>query len=600
MVSLETLKNAISFPDNDIQSVYKELTNFYKISNFDLDNEDIKKATNEIRIVFLRNKKYDYSKKFYEFILNLKKKQTLRNAFDKYILSFNIGNDFLEKGYFDEALKIYLSILNQIESDDRTTYKIIHTHPRMISLKLNTGLIYHHKKMYDDAATYLVYVYNNTLDILNNGCDFLKINYILEDVFEDISNYYCDKQLYDKGLNILNILYNIKIYKFGINHKCTINLLYKIGDLYYSIEGYSQAKDIFTELIKIINKSKEFKDYEILKLNTMYFLGFIHVLESNNEKGYYMMLEVFNTRKKLLGLKNIQTILAYYKLGCIDLKLGKIDQAIQKLKEGYKLMIKKVDQNHHYIIDIKYNLAQAYHEKKDYASSEKLYTSIVTEFTNFFGELHINSLKFIENIAQLYYIQKKYDLAKIEWYKLIILYNKKKEVDGEKFNDYTLFEIYYNLGLTLYALNELIDAERVIKYIHSEVDNNKINSLEVLIDICKKQYKTMIVKEKTAKLTQKEKLDLKINSRYRVGLLYYYKNCFDDAERMFLKILQISVDHNANCINTIYNLSCIYYKKGDYKKSKEMLNKLLILQLKEKDKTYILEHLALIDQVNVE
>jgi tetratricopeptide (TPR) repeat protein len=599
MVSLETIKNDILLQKDSIGLIYNKLTDLYKTSNFDLDDEDIKKKTNEIRIVFLKNKEYTYSKKFYEFILNLQKKQNLRNAFKEHIISFKIGNDFLEKGYFDEALNTYMSILNKIDSDN----KIMNIHPRMISLKLNVGLIYHHKKMYDDAATYLIYVYNNTLNILNNGYDFLKINHILEDVFEDIEKYYCDKKMYDNALKILNILYNIKIYKFGIDHKYSINLLFKIGDLYYSIEGYKQAKEIFTELIQIIDrvqssdsvsqtcKSKNFKDYEILKLDTMYFLGFIHALENNNEKGYEMMLEVFNTRKKLFGPKNIQTILAYYKLGCIDLKMGKLDQSIQKLKEGYKLMIKKVDKSHNYIIDIKYNLAQAYYGKKDYENAEKIYSSVIIEFTTFFGELHINSLKFMEHIAQLYYIQKKYDLAKLEWCKLIILYHK-KEADK-----CTLLEIYYNLGLTLYALNELNEAEKIMKYINSEIDNTKINSLEVLIDVCKKQYKTLTTKEKTKKLTSKEKIDIKINSRYRIGLLYYYKDCLDDAEKLFLKILQMSVDHNINCANTIYNLSCIYYKKGNYEKSKEMLNKLLILTPNEKDKTYILEHLALINQV---
>jgi tetratricopeptide (TPR) repeat protein len=616
LVELEILKNELIVTD-DLDILYIKIFNFYKISKQDFNNEKIVNTTNEIRKLFLQKQKYEYAKSIYNFILEHRNNTLLLERkiinvddnddaeFLPHLDNYNLADTLFSQSKFNEATPIYETILQAIDNNFNPI------HHRRIKIIYKLGLIYYYSRKYADSSIMLLFVHKHLNIIFNNNkFEINKYEAQLDKMFYKMGKIFVEENKVVHALEMFNLVFYYYNKQNNNNVKYKVEIMFELGYLYYRLGKFDESVTNYLKLNDIIKNSKIYGHDHTETMRSMYNLGIVFYEQEKYDDALIHILAVYKIRRNKLGNTNISTVKAMYKLGCIYHKLKQYDNGIDKLKNAFKYMDSKNNLDDNFTIDIKYYLANIYFEQKNYEKARHEYTFILNKWNAHLKSSNIYMLQIFDKIALTYYNQEKYELAKTSWFKGL------DSLDKQFDDKIIIYDIYYHLGLTFYKLDELNDADRILKDVYfvwcdkfTPSHSKSILIKQILLQINTRRYAQYVKKNRKVinKITPNNiECDSKLvtlSIAYKMGLIYYYKNDFTLAEDIFVDLIKYQENNPEvniiETINAIYNLGCIYYKMDNFGKAVELFNHLLtiqksILNYAIENVIYVMQNLALL------
>ena len=379
------------------------------------------------------------------------------------------------------------------------------------------------------------------LDITSD--DFLEKS-LINEIKQTINQleHHCETQIGESAVEARCRILSYAIILVDVYKKSISNLIYphaKLGEAYYDIKYYEQAKEHIENAFKYNNDSNNEK-YQ--KLPEDYFLRLaIKLSKCNLElKQYETALKLANksleNNKNFFGENDISNVEIYDIIYQAEKNLNMIPEAIEHLKILYDFYTK------------------IYDEKSD------------------------KCFKSLKEIAYLYELEKQYKEA-IEYY--FKYFNRIEELDiKNKMKE--IYDIAMKIGGLYAELKEFKEAYDFLKKIDNEYNNgfNKTDKdkCEYQNFLCTLAYnlenesiylKELIALEKILDQCKKKDSNLLGNTYLNIGHIYKKQNEFDKSIEYFKKAMIIYKKSDANLLVQIHEIiKKIEKEKRDYEINK--------------------------------
>ena len=379
------------------------------------------------------------------------------------------------------------------------------------------------------------------LDITSD--DFLEKS-LINEIKQTINQleHHCETQIGESAVEARCRILSYAIILVDVYKKSISNLIYphaKLGEAYYDIKYYEQAKEHIENAFKYNNDSNNEK-YQ--KLPEDYFLRLaIKLSKCNLElKQYETALKLANksleNNKNFFGENDISNVEIYDIIYQAEKNLNMIPEAIEHLKILYDFYTK------------------IYDEKSD------------------------KCFKSLKEIAYLYELEKQYKEA-IEYY--FKYFNRIEELDiKNKMKE--IYDIAMKIGGLYAELKEFKEAYDFLKKIDNEYNNgfNKTDKdkCEYQNFLCTLAYnlenesiylKELIALEKILDQCKKKDSNLLGKTYLNIGHIYKKQNEFDKSIEYFKKAMIIYKKSDANLLVQIHEIiKKIEKEKRDYEINK--------------------------------
>jgi hypothetical protein len=512
----------------NIDLKYKKIVNIINSDNFDVDDNDNKEILKHIRICFLKNKAYDYDKEILTMIKIKQQQKLLAKYNDKFIeasLLFNTGDRTKAKDIFKDIVKNICDSASFKDSDD--TYKLM----------FKLACLYYEDKEYRDSALLFISIFKYSKE-KSEFSEFSEMKILC-----DAMGYYFLK---NNDIELVYSLFEITFYyKFKIRNdvKKDLYILNRIGDIYLLSKIYSKAKVYYLKMEDMMKKYPSIYDNKNkIKLQILYNLGSIYLIENNFEYAKEILLESYKSRKNVFGNNHDDTLKSLFKLASSEAKLGEFEISVKRLKYLSHIFKEKYGGEYLYYIDTQYVLGEIYIEQNNFEDAKTIFKNIKNVYKNNYEYSNFNIFKTIDKLALLYFKQKQYDLAIQEWIQIIQNLKTPDDFEAVLFK----YDVYYNFGLTLYKLGKIKSCEDITNYIYhfsfitfGPTNKNTLLTANLLQSLNLKRYDNYCKTMNNKKTDSIKKFYVKLNIDYFFGLSFYYNNQYDAAINYFEVLLEL-------------------------------------------------------------
>jgi len=500
------------------------------------------------------------SKSSHTAIKNLVKKHHIWQNINRFIAKFH--DELFRESVYDMILKKDLEGIHHLIA--KTIIKTFKS-----SGKNNSDIAYHYlnASKYNDAISY----YTSAGDIYQKQQLYLNA-----------------ATLYNKSADIIKSNPNLSS---EIN---IVSILEKSAAMYLECGRYKKAEDLYAQIISVIDQEKDniskakiYKDYASVKfkigdftlslelLNTSEFF----ILNDNNEDALILMSFIYNIRgviygkigdfvlqneflnkslsirKEILGENHYLTAESYSSLGYMYGDLGEFEKQLSYYQNAKKVFIKALGKKHPYIAMIYNSIGFSYGEMGKYKSQLTVYNKSLKLRLDLFGEMHPDSATVYNSLS--FCLMKCGDFS--------------KALD------------FAQKGLKI--RKELLESE------NPAISTSLLNIANIYIDLAM-PAKAKIYNREALKIIQtKLKPGHNFFAIYYTlqGRIYLVENDFKQAVKYFLKALEIYTENKQSnkVLSALLYLVITHSKLGDYKKSKEYYDKVIIQSTLIKFNTFI-------------
>ena len=333
------------------------------------------------------------------------------------------------------------------------------------------------------------------LDITSD--DFLEKS-LINEIKQTINQleHHCETQIGESAVEDRCRILSYAIILVDVYKKCVSNLIYphaKLGEAYYDIKYYEQAKEHIENAFKYNNDSNNEK-YQ--KLPEDYFLRLaIKLSKCNLElKQYETALKIANksleNNKNFFGENDISNVEIYDIIYQAEKNLEIIPEAIEHLKILYEFYSKIYDEKSDKCSNSLKEIASLYEIEKQYKEAIEYYFKYFNrieeiDIKNKMKEIYDTAMKIAGLYAELKQYKEAYDFLK----KIDNEYNNgynKTDKDKCEYQNF-MCTLAFNLNDDNIYLNELLKFENVLVQC-KKIDSNMLGKTYLNIgDIYKKQ-----------------------------------------------------------------------------------------------------------------
>jgi tetratricopeptide (TPR) repeat protein len=337
----------------------------------------------------------------------------------------------------------------------------------------------------------------NIEDIDITSDDFLEKS-LINEIKQTINQleHHCETQIGESAVEDRCRILSYAIILVDVYKKSVSNLIYphaKLGEAYYDIKYYEQAKEHIENAFKYNNDTNNEK-YQ--KLPEDYFLRLaIKLSKCNLElKQYETALKIANksleNNKNFFGENDISNVEIYDIIYQAEKNLEKIPEAIEHLKILYEFYSKIYDEKSDKCCNALKEIASLYEIEKQYKEAIEYYFKYFDkieeiEIKNKMKEIYDTAMKIAGLYAELKQYKEAYDFLKKIDNEYNNGYNKtdKEKCEYQNF----LCTLAFNLNDDNIYLNELIVFENILVQC-KKIDPNMLGKTYLNIgDIYKKQ-----------------------------------------------------------------------------------------------------------------
>ena len=303
--------------------------------------------------------------------------------------------------------------------------------------------------------------------------DQMAMSYYYNGKFEDELPYYY------KALKICKIIY-------GKAHHKTAEIYYGLGNVYRLIGEYDKSE--YFHNLGIESSEQALGRIHPATANQLNNKGLLSHIQCKYAEAEKLFKEAFDIYNKTLDTNAFQVTWSMNNIASLYYSMGNYEAAEQLLKRALKLRIPLISENSHDSRKIKFKLASIYSKQKKYEKAEKIYL----ENIEFYDSLlypsegkNFNS----KNLANLYFLQKQYHLAKKYADKAY-----KAALDFHSLNHIATMSVIVLLGDINFKLekydaaeNEYNKALKISKLLFGKNNPNTANIIGKLASVCVKK-----------------------------------------------------------------------------------------------------------------
>lgn len=493
------------------------------------------------------------------------------------MINQRMGNYFIADSMLN-SLKEYYELTKKQKSNDFVSILI-----NIAFLKLDMGENKKAQELMEEATT---------IERNNNGENTM---YYLE-LLSRKANAYSKDCKYEDGVKILeksieiakkNNFISSNIY-FHINGQLII-LYVNIGDnkkaetLIENLENtiikepkYNTTKIInyklaFLEYYKSLSKNKEYEktineidnSYTTSKTNNsidyLFFLRNYYsyfILKGDLKKGYEMVSKAIILAKNIYGENNSNLGDMYYELGCTNYQIGNYEAALNFLNKAIDIHKNNNNENSLPYSKIIQEVSLVFLKTGKYSQADSLINLVLNFEKKYLSENHPDYLSTLHNLGLSYQSNSQFEKAEFYYSQVLQIAEKRKN------------------GLQLEELQTLTN----LGNLYSEVGLQ--HSADSIFSIGEKLIETHPLKN-----------DSLTYAHFAIGRASVYRKLgyFDKAEKITISLLQFYANkkdlYQSELSTALNELSLIYAKKKQYKKSIEVLYKTLKITLDAKGRS---------------
>jgi tetratricopeptide (TPR) repeat protein len=460
---------------------------------------------------------------------------------------------------------------------------------RYVYVLMRIGDVLLISKKYKEAEPYymkIIEIMNQHQDIYNN------INEIKLKILHNLGSLYLYEDNYKDAKDILLSCYNFRRILLGNENDNTLKTLFKLASAEAKMKEYEVAVKRLTYIISVFKK-KYNMEY-LFVVDAQFVLGKIYIDQEKLEAARELFINIKNIYEKNYEYSNFNIFKVIDQLANIDFKQEKYDKAFLE----WSNIIINMDNNQEIDVilfkyDTYYNIGFALYKMAKYKSCENIMNYIYNFSYKLFGSEHKSTTVPATFLQEL-------NLNRYESYCKNM--NNKKTSEIKKF--YIKLNIDYFFGLSFYYNNQLEDTveyyQALLKIInipenHKEFDSNiQSGTIKVVFKESsqknKDEFVPPIIKKSLNIIKIEETDDQSTTTESSEENKFTFKDGLNHALSQGIDISE----------NIIYNLSCAYYKLGDFDNAEEMIQQLLRKYKKKTNKKvidiilYLREHLLMI------
>ena len=522
------MTNELFDPTVNIDIQYEKIIHMINSNTFDFEEYDNKETIKQIRIYFLKNKKYYYDKE----ITTLLKIKNQKKLLEKYSILYKEAEEKYKIGEENESKKILKDIVKNIFElehfrADENYYKLL----------FELACFYYKDMDYIDSSKLFIFIFKN--------CNNKLIHIDMKMLCDNMGFHFLKCENPDLTYSLFEISCYYKYPLFTELEK-DIYILTRMGDTLLLSKKYKDAEAYYLRILEIMNKHVNiYNGTSTIKLQILHNLGSIYLVEEHFESAKKILSSCYNYRKKLLGNDNDNTLKTLFKLASTEAKLKEYEVAIRRLNYIIYIFKKKYTMEHLFVVDSQYVLGEIYIQQNKLDEGEAVFINLKNIYKNKYEYSHFNIFRIMDQLAGIYFKQGKYNMSFSEWNIIIDKIEKCKDEETILFK----YDIYYNIGITLYKLCKTKSCENIMSYLYNfsyimfgAKHKSTIISANFLQKLNLDRYKLYCKNIDNKKNNEIKKFYIKLNIDYFFGLSFYYDNQLEDTIEYYETLLKL---HNA-------------------------------------------------------
>ncbi len=282
-------------------------------------------------------------------------------------------------------------------------------------------------------------IQNSTKALKLSNAHLKKYNKEVANSYDNIGTYFLKKNNFKKSLSNYEEAFSIRKRIFPENHSEMIYSYYNLGYTFMTLSKVSKAFNYFDKAIKVIENTKDLKDYAIVGMvyNAM---GYLHYMKGRYDKSEKYCKKFLGIYSEFLDKNHIQIGRSNLVLGIAYRMLLKFEKSIFHYKEAMSIFQSNNDVFSQ--ATIYNNIGNVYRANGEYNKAFKYYNKNLNILLKISSEENPHVAGVYNNMGLIFIQKKDYGKAIHNFKKA--LYIRKKLYGGKHIS---LAQTYHNLGL---------------------------------------------------------------------------------------------------------------------------------------------------------